>query len=102
MQVSGAVGEVDAAVAERRRRAVVGREYAGIECSIVHWQAVDDHDRLVATADRANAPDDDRRRSSRSAGSTRYVHAGDPSLQRVDDVLELCGGYVHAADRLLR
>src|SRR5207247_1227846 len=66
IQVGGAVGEINAAVAERRHRALIGREHASIGGTVVDRQAFDDDQRRVAAAARADPADGEgwRRRES--------------------------------------
>ena len=75
---------------------------AGVERLVVDRQAVDDHQRLVAAADRADAADGDRRRRAGHAGRARHFDAGDAALQRVDEVLALRLRDVRSLHRLLR
>ena len=69
---------------------------------VVDRQAVDDHQRLIAAADRADAADRDQRRRARYARGARHVDAGDASLERVDEILALRPGDVLALHGLLR
>ena len=75
---------------------------AGVQRLVVDRQAVDDHQRLIAAADRADAADRDRRRGARHARRARRLHAGDAALQRVDEVLALRLRDVRALHGLLR
>src|SRR5207248_6373293 len=55
IQVGGTVGEIDTAVTERGGRALIGREHARVDGPVVDRQPVEDDQRLVAAADRADA-----------------------------------------------
>jgi hypothetical protein len=80
----------------------VGRQLLRVEGLVVDRQAVDDHERLVARRDRADAADGDRRGGARDARGRGDLDAGDAALQRVEEVLALRLRDLRPGHRLLR
>ena len=101
IEVGSSIGEVDASITERSRRTQIRGEHAGIEGAVVHRQAVEDHQRLIVTADGADASDGDHRRSAGHARSARHIDTGDATLQRIHEIVTLRLSDLRAGDALL-
>src|SRR5438445_434099 len=86
---AAASGPFNTVIEGRRRSGCVRAQHSGIERFIIHREAVNDEQRLIAAADRADAANRDGGRGPRNTGRTVDRHAGNTSLERVYEVVAL-------------